>query len=264
MKKCFTLIFCVLFSFLLFGQKESLLQKDTASIDTSKFLPATLTALHDGEFLDPKTYGGEIPKPGDNIIIPRGTSVTISGVINFNNTGDDATTIFVSGQLLFGNKGKLTLAPGSVFYGNPGSIVDRDGKEDFPVLKIGNATFYGGSDSTLQGPLLFPTGVLPESFLNVTVSNKLHVNLVNWSTIRESNAKTFELMRSTNGAKWEVVSSIPASGNSRTVHTYLFKDSGYPSTICYYKVKIIDETGKGQFSFIRSAKNVDSKDMTAR
>ncbi|GAC1591257.1 MAG: hypothetical protein NVS3B19_12240 [Ginsengibacter sp.] len=137
--------------------------------------------------------------------------------------------------------------------------MDRNSKDVLPVIKIGNASFYGGGDSTLEGPLVFPSGIMPESFLNLTALNRSNWNVVNWSTIRECKAKSFEVYRSTNGTAWENVGKIEAA-NTRGFHTYLFKDLNTPSATCYYKVKIIDETGRGQFSYIRSAKLIEGKD----
>lgn len=233
-------------------------QSDSTKEDSSKYIPSTLTAIQDGEFLDAKTYGGNLPKPGDNIIIPAKITVTVSSDVKFDQT-NEASTIFISGALVFGKNGRLRLSSGSVIYGALNSFVDRDNKDASPAIKIGNATFYGGADSTMEGPLVFPAGIMPESFLNVTASGRPHWNVINWATIRECKAKSFEVFRSTNGATWESVGKVEAAG-SRGVHTYVIKDLNVPPATCYYKIKAIDDTGKGQFSYIRSAKNIELKD----
>lgn len=242
-------------------------QTDTTSNDSSKYFPSTLTALQNGELLDSKTFGGIVPKPGDNIIIPRQITVTVSRDVDFNKDGDDPCTIYIGGSLIFGKQGKLKLSTGSVVYGNSGSIIDRYGRDNASIIKIGNIPIYGGADTLIQGPLIFPMGLLPVSLLNITVMCINHNNIINWSTISESNIKSFQLFRSINGASWEKVSSIAASGIGRTIQTYLFKDSCSSiymdpslSPVCYYRIKIIENNGRAQYSFIRSIKNSEPKD----
>jgi parallel beta-helix repeat protein len=82
-------------------------------------------------------------------------------------------------------------------------------------------------------------------------SNQKDAN-ISWATSSEKNSSHFELMRSIDGEKFEVVAQIKASGNSNKQVKYNFVDAGILShnTNIYYQLKSIDLNGTFIFSNI--------------
>lgn len=80
------------------------------------------------------------------------------------------------------------------------------------------------------------------SSFNATRNNS-GVELV-WVTATEANSKEFMVERSENGEQYQLLSTIPAAGNSSTSRRYAFEDSEVPnSKYVYYRLSQRDKNG---------------------
>lgn len=219
-------------------------------------LPSTLAAVKDGDITDPFTFGGQTPHAGDNIIIPKGIEVTITSEVNMNMYGDPATTFDISGRLIFGKNGQLSLALGSILYTRLEGIIGKQSAIDNEEkVIIGNKALFKDNDEAIHGPAILPSSILPMSLLNVTVWVKNKISIISWTTAIESGSNHFEIQRSTNGTKWETLSITPALGRANSLRSYLYLDSTNSLPTTYYRVRLVNNDGRAEVSRIRCAKN---------
>jgi parallel beta-helix repeat protein len=93
------------------------------------------------------------------------------------------------------------------------------------------------------------------SFFNAFRNSDLKVNL-EWETKSETNADKFEVLRSCDGEKFEVVGIVLAHGNSSSPHQYLFTDEvSAKCSVLYYQLNEIDYDGKSELSILINLKN---------
>lgn len=79
---------------------------------------------------------------------------------------------------------------------------------------------------------------------------------VKWSTATELNSDRFEIMRSTNGVKFDAIGSVPAKGNSAGLTDYSYTDNNVPANqFVYYYLSIIDKDGSKALSEIKIFRN---------
>jgi len=66
-----------------------------------------------------------------------------------------------------------------------------------------------------------------------------------WSTATELNSDHYEIMRSSNGVKFDKIGSVPAKGNSSALTDYSYTDNNLPanSQFIYYYLSIVDKDG---------------------
>jgi|GEM_PF-3317649 len=237
---------------LLFTAQYSFSQSDIKFIS----LPTTIIAVKDGDFSDPFTFGGQTPHAGDNIVIPQDIAVTITSEVNMNMYGDPATTFDVSGKLLFGKNGELSLALGSILYTRlEGCIRKQSSTDNEEKIIIGNNAVFKDNDEAIHGPAILPSAMLPMSLLNVTVWVKNNISIISWTTAIESGSHHFEIQRSMGGTKWETLSSTPALGRANSLRSYLYLDSSNSLSTTYYRVRLVNNDGRAEVSRIRCAKN---------
>lgn len=74
-----------------------------------------------------------------------------------------------------------------------------------------------------------------------------------WSTATELNSDRFEIMRSTDGVKFNEIGSVPAKGNSATLTDYAYTDDNLPAgnQFLYYYLAIVDKDGSKALSAIK-------------
>ncbi|MGL6266817.1 MAG: T9SS type A sorting domain-containing protein, partial [Chitinophagaceae bacterium] len=106
--------------------------------------------------------------------------------------------------------------------------------------------------------------VTVNQLVNQTVNNPLPVSLtsfsakldqdnnvkLDWSTASESNNKGFEIIRSTDAAKWLSIGFVEGSGTSSLSRTYSLVDKNLSSGKYFYRLKQVDYDGKFNYSNI--------------
>ena len=91
---------------------------------------------------------------------------------------------------------------------------------------------------------------------------------IDWTTLSETNTRSFEIQRSTDGIKFEEIGSVKASGNSKTIKTYAYLDHEAGSLIqeqftLYYRLRMVDLDGKITYSKVVSIEP-DNRDLQVK
>lgn len=129
--------------------------------------------------------------------------------------------------------------------------------------KVGNApdgfietTVVSESDAawgkTLTGPeTLSATGTLPIILVDFNaVVNNGAVDL-SWKTLLETNSSRFDIERSTDGSRWDVIGTVAAKGNSSTATNYSFTDGNPGSGTLEYRIHGYDLDGRPTLSPVK-------------
>jgi hypothetical protein len=74
---------------------------------------------------------------------------------------------------------------------------------------------------------------------------------VSWTTQEETNSDHFEIERSEDGAKWELIGTVAAKGNSSIASNYSFNDNAPLSGINYYRLKMVNIDNSFNYSDIK-------------
>jgi hypothetical protein len=93
--------------------------------------------------------------------------------------------------------------------------------------------------------------VLPLTLLNFSGHHNGNYNILEWTTATGQHTSHFELQRSTDGYTYSAIGNIPAVG-SNTGSTYNYNDNirAFSSAIYYYRLKIVELSGKISYSNI--------------
>jgi hypothetical protein len=95
--------------------------------------------------------------------------------------------------------------------------------------------------------------VLPVTITNFSASYVSSNNVkVAWSTTSEINADYYVVERSTNSEDFIPVGQVETSASANPVHNYSLNDqlSGVNSSVVYYRLRIVDKSGKFSYSKI--------------
>lgn len=107
---------------------------------------------------------------------------------------------------------------------------------DFAVDDI---TFSGCSEE----------GTAPVTLTSFTAHAKGNGVSIDWSTSQELNNDYFQVERSADGSSnWKVVATVNGSGNSQVARKYNAFDASPLTGINYYRLKQVDNDGKGTYS----------------
>ncbi|HEX4374367.1 MAG TPA: T9SS type A sorting domain-containing protein [Puia sp.] len=115
-----------------------------------------------------------------------------------------------------------------------------------------NPLVYGPVSVTANG--LGTISVLPVLLtgFNANLSgNDVHVS---WTTEQETNSDRFEIERSEDGVKWELIGTVAAKGNSSIVSNYSFNDNAPLNGINYYRLKMVNIDNSYNYSDIKIAR----------
>jgi hypothetical protein len=99
---------------------------------------------------------------------------------------------------------------------------------------------------------------LPVKLASFNAAKEGNTALLSWTTTEETNSKSFEVQRSTNGKKWETITNVLAKGESKVLVDYAAIDKEPLNGTNLYRLHMIDQDGKTAFSSIQSL-NFDVK-----
>jgi hypothetical protein len=124
------------------------------------------------------------------------------------------------------------------------------GPSTYIGTNVFDATAYShpvmSSGSSLSG-----TGILPILLVNFeAVVNNGAVDLT-WTTMMEANSARFDVERSSDGAKWDVIGTVGAKGNSSTPSYYTFTDANPGSGTVEYRIHEYDLDGRPTLSVVK-------------
>jgi hypothetical protein len=143
-----------------------------------------------------------------------------------------------------------------------GNYVVFDGIQDFvTITNLQPGTVYHfavfeyndfGSTSqiltTSPAAGTFTTGLLPVKLTEFKATSQPGKVVLQWSTAQEQNSAFFEVQRSTDGIRYEVVGNVQAAGNSSSAKHYSFTDAGPGNGQRYYRLRQVDVDSRFEFS----------------
>ena len=103
---------------------------------------------------------------------------------------------------------------------------------------------------TATSNVLLVSNPLPLSLTSFSASSLGTDNLLNWNTANEVSTASFAVQSSKDGASFTDIVSVAAKGAS--INTYCFTDKS-ATGITYYRLKMIDKTGKFVYSTVVEA-----------
>jgi len=131
-----------------------------------------------------------------------------------------------------------------------------------PLIDIG---IYVGEPFNGAGPDrgYFETGgALPITMFEFDVQENGGKNILQWSTVAESNSDHFNIERSSNARDYEIIGRVNASGFSSTQVKYNFTDIIPVNGINYYRLAMIDKDGAFEYSKIISISSKSDHSIT--
>jgi len=109
------------------------------------------------------------------------------------------------------------------------------------------------STNTLNnGSTVTSTGTLPIILSDFEAAVDNGVVGLNWRTMLESNASYFNIERSADGVKWDVIGTVKAKGNSSTPTNYSFSDGNPGSGTIEYRIHEYDLDGRPMLSNVKA------------
>ncbi|MBO9634523.1 MAG: T9SS type A sorting domain-containing protein [Chitinophagaceae bacterium] len=97
-----------------------------------------------------------------------------------------------------------------------------------------------------------PYELLPVTLEAFTASFRNKVVELSWSTSMELNASHFEVLKSTDGAHYETIGKVQATGNSNVITRYHFTDPDPSDGKRFYRLRTVDLDGGSDLSRIIS------------
>lgn len=108
--------------------------------------------------------------------------------------------------------------------------------------------------------------LLPIKLISFNVYSTGTKNLLNWRTAQETNASHFIIQRSYDGSYFDEISQLPATGNSSQGKQYEFTDKQFSvfgqSNTIYYRLKMVDQDGRFEYSNIVAVAATNKKRLT--
>lgn len=191
-----------------------------------------------------------------NVVIKRGHRSQTNGLANSssifrfydiipaNNTGLNATLQFnyFDGELNRLNETALELVQSNsprTFTGL--GFTSKDANLNF-VEKTGLDSFSLMTLSTIDNPL----PILLTGFNATCTGNTV---LLTWQTGKEENSSHFNIEKSTDGARWTTIGTVPAAGTSATEKDYSYTDND-PGNSNDYRIAEVDLDGSLEYTRI--------------
>lgn len=188
-----------------------------------------------------------------NDVVAGAANRTASGTVIPNDSdpnNDNFTAILVNnsadGNVALNANGTFTFTPNPTFTGSQTTFTYRICDNGFPSLCSNEATVT----------LNFPTsGTLPVSLVDFKGLYRDNGKVeLSWVTNFEQNSDRFEVERSLDGEKWNVVGTVQAQGISNIKTNYEFIDDAGRDRVnkkdLYYRLKQVDKDGKVALSRI--------------
>ncbi len=102
-----------------------------------------------------------------------------------------------------------------------------------------------GSLNTFSDLSVLPVRLISfEGMVNAAGLAELH-----WKTAEETNNLGFEIQKSPDGKKWELLGWVDGAGDSKTVHDYRYVDQEFVTT-SYYRLRQVDTDDSYSYSKI--------------
>lgn len=196
--------------------------------------------------------GGAVPVSGvDDVFIPAGVTITITGVVFYNgNVTIDGTLSFIG---LFG---RLSMnASSTVTINTGGQIVSSTTLPALTGIRIGaNIIAYNAAidGTTVNGPASITSGGLPITLVSFTADNSIDQIELSWATSYEENFSHFEIEKSSNGVDFRMIGEVESKGGLEMFTEYTYNDLLPFAGMNYYRLNAVDFDGTFEYSDIIS------------
>ena len=178
---------------------------------------------------------------------------------NFPFTGPNATTIGTSGIFYVYSPGVFDVSLSSIGQQSAGGAmfnpytINCGGAAPQPACAAG--IVYGPAiTQSVSGFVQFVTTTpLPVTLVEFAGRlNPDHTVGLSWTTSLEVNSDYFSVQRSADGSNWQQLGTVKAKGFSSVSSNYSFTDPTPLNGTGYYRLKIVDQDGKYEFSKVIS------------
>jgi surface protein len=133
----------------------------------------------------------------------------------------------------------------------PGRVLEADGKTYGQTAELARDYLITTKSWTITGDSLDATCTsMPVTLVSFSAARQESFSLLTWSTTEETNSDRFDIQRSTDGKAWQVVGSIPSTGESKVLKKYRFEDYSPATGINYYRLKMVDHDETFAYSHI--------------
>jgi hypothetical protein len=112
----------------------------------------------------------------------------------------------------------------------------------------GGTQAASGVGSSNVGIMSSAISVLPLKLLAFNAAPNDTGVLLTWKTQDEENVSHFNIERSTDGSTYETIAKVKAIGKINSTENYSLTDSKIPSTVTYYRLKMVDVDGRFVYS----------------
>ncbi len=116
------------------------------------------------------------------------------------------------------------------------SNIIATGSNPYTVTRSGITSFSPFGVSMIMTPL-------PVTSLELAGKNNGNENLINWSTITETNTAYFSIEASLNGTDFKEIGKTDAAGNSNSLRTYNFVHREINNQTYSYRIRQVDQNG---------------------
>jgi hypothetical protein len=116
---------------------------------------------------------------------------------------------------------------------------------------------YGGPSCngfTTFCPYFINTTPLPVKLLHFSIKQYNNTVELSWSTLSETNSDYFEIQKSKDATKWEVIGKVKGQGNSNLLTNYIYLDKNPYYDSNYYRLKQVDYDGNYTYTDIEHIK----------
>jgi|GEM_PF-645451 len=189
--------------------------------------------------------------PAKPMLLTGSTSGSNAVNLSWNSSADT----LVNGYALFRGDSEIAIITDTAFID---STVQSNSNYVYYVRSLNK---FGNYSDTTNNVIISTASPLPLKLVNfaavLTANN--HV-ICNWTTANEINTASFEVERSTDGVAFGIVGTVAAKGSTPAA-IYKFTDVLTSATVpCYYyRLKMIDKTGKYAYSKVVCVPFTDSR-----
>ncbi|MBO9616423.1 MAG: BspA family leucine-rich repeat surface protein [Dyadobacter sp.] len=135
-----------------------------------------------------------------------------------------------------------------------GLALEADEKTYGQTAELARGYLTATKSWTITGDSLDATCTsMPVTLVSFAASRQESFSLLTWSTTEETNSDRFDIQRSIDGKIWQVIGSIPSTGESKVLKKYHFEDRSPANGVNYYRLKMVDHDETFAYSHIERA-----------